>query len=486
MNIMPKYLTVFASPSRWWITISRRMVSVIGVVADVLVIVAISCVTGAIYHLVFYDDAGSLADFAEVGLTAATVFVLPGIVHGDYELSHYLSFKPHIRRATTLWNIALLCLLMLGFLIKTTGDYSRGAIILFYLTGLPAILTVRYALVHAVLLGSKIGLVAAQRVFLIGRDEDINTFLRRYEPWDVGLHTVGTARLSPLPTGATAAERKQVLEADLKRAIESTRALSPESVFVIAPWSDIVTIDRCVEELLTVPVEIHLGPERILDRFDQVRISKFGSMATLQLTRAPLSSFEVLQKRMFDLIIAATALILLAPVFALVALLIRLDTPGPVFFLQRRYGFNQQMFRIFKFRTMTTLDDGDVIRQACHNDRRITRMGRWLRRWNIDELPQLINVVRGEMSLVGPRPHALSHDREFEQRVALYARRHNVKPGITGWAQVNGLRGEIDSDEKIHRRVEHDLYYIDNWSLLFDLKILLFTVFSRDAYRNAL
>jgi Undecaprenyl-phosphate glucose phosphotransferase len=485
MNIMPKYLPALVSPSRWWITIGRRMVGVMCVLADALVIVTLSCVTGAIYHELFYADAGSLLDFAEVGLGAAIIFVLPGIVHGDYHLSHYLSFKPHVRRATTLWNITLLCLLMLGFMIKTTGDYSRGTIILFYLTGLPSILTVRYALVHTVLLGSKIGLVAAQRIFLIGRDEDINAFLRRYQPWDVGLQTVGTARLTPLPARATAAQRRQALEADLKRAIESARALSPESVFVIAPWSDIATIDRCVEELLTVPVEIHLGPERILDRFDQVRISKFGSMATLQLTRAPLSSLEVLQKRVFDLIIAGSALVLLAPAFALIALMIRLDSPGPVFFRQRRYGFNQQMFRIFKFRTMTTLDDGDVIRQACRNDRRITRMGRWLRRWNFDELPQLINVVHGEMSLVGPRPHALSHDRAYEQRIALYARRHNVKPGITGWAQVNGLRGETDTDEKMRRRVDFDLYYIDNWSLLFDLKILLYTVFSRSAYRNA-
>jgi Undecaprenyl-phosphate glucose phosphotransferase len=485
MNIMPKDLAIFASPSRRWIAISRRMVSVAGVLADALVIVTLSCVTGAVYHQLFYDDAGSLADYVEVGLTVATVFVLPGIVHGEYALSHYLSFKPHIRRATTLWNIALLSLLMLGFLIKTTGDYSRGTIILFYLTGLPAILTVRYALVHVVILCSKMGVVAAQRIFLIGRDEEINAFLRHYQPWDLALQTVGTARLTPLPAGTSPAEQRRMLEADLKRAIDAARALSPESVFVIAPWSDITTIDRCVEELLTVPVEIHLGPERILDRFDHVRISKFGPMATLQLTRAPLSTFEVLQKRLFDMIAAATGLVVLAPAFALIALLIRLDSPGPVFFLQRRYGFNQQMFRIIKFRTMTTLDDGDVIRQACRDDRRITRMGRWLRRWNFDELPQLINVVRGEMSLVGPRPHALSHDREFEQRVARYARRHNVKPGITGWAQVNGLRGETDSDDKIRLRVEHDLYYIDNWSLLFDLKILLFTVFSRSAYRNA-
>ena len=485
MNIMPKYLPLLANPSRWWITIGRRMVGAACVIADALVIIIVSCVTGAIYHQLFYDTSGSLADFAEVGLAAAIIFVLPGIVHGEYELSHYLSFKAHVRRATTLWNITLLCLLMLGFLIKSTDAYSRGAIILFYVSGLPSILLARYAAVRSVIFGSRIGLVAAQRIFLIGRDEDINAFLRRYQPWDLGLQTVGTARLTSLPPDATAAERRLTLEADLKRAIEAARTLSPESVFVIAPWSDIATIDRCVEELLTVPVEIHLGPERILDRFEMVRISKFGSMATLQLTRAPLSSFEVLQKRVFDVIVAGAALAILAPFLAIIALLIRFDSPGPVFFLQRRYGFNQQMFRIIKFRTMTTLDDGEIVRQACRNDHRITRIGRWLRRWNIDELPQLINVLRGDMSLVGPRPHALSHDREYEQRVALYARRHNVKPGITGWAQVNGLRGEIDTDDKLRRRIDYDLYYIDNWSLLFDLKILLFTVFSRDAYRNA-
>jgi len=485
MNIAPKYLPVLAGHTRRWVTVSRRLISVVGVLADAGVIIAMSCITGAIYHQVFYANPGSFTAFAQVGLAAAIIFVLPGIIHGEYELSHYLSFKAHVRRASTLWNITLLCLLMLGFLIKTTSGYSRGAIILFYLTGLPTILLVRYALVRTIVVGSKIGLVAAQRVFLIGRDEDINAFLRQYQPWDLGLQTVGTARFTPLPADASAAERRRALEADLKRAIEAARTLAPEAVFVIAPWSDIATIDRCVEELLTVPVEIHLGPERILDRFDKVRISKFGAMATLQLTRAPLSSFEVLQKRVFDAIVAGVALVMLAPVFALIALMIRLDSPGPVFFRQRRYGFNQQMFRIIKFRTMTTLDDGEVVRQARRNDHRITRVGRFLRRWNIDELPQLINVLRGDMSLVGPRPHALSHDRAYEQRIALYARRHNVKPGITGWAQVNGLRGETDTDEKMRRRVDFDLYYIDNWSLLFDLKILLYTVFSRRAYRNA-
>jgi lipopolysaccharide/colanic/teichoic acid biosynthesis glycosyltransferase len=134
---------------------------------------------------------------------------------------------------------------------------------------------------------------------------------------------------------------------------------------------------------------------------------------------------------------------------------------------------------------MTTLDDGDVVRQATRDDERVTRIGRILRRTNLDEVPQLINVILGDMSLVGPRPHAVAHNSEYEERISLYARRHNVKPGITGWAQVNGFRGETDSIDKMEHRVEHDLFYIDHWSVLFDIKILLMTLLSPRSYRNA-
>ena len=167
------------------------------------------------------------------------------------------------------------------------------------------------------------------------------------------------------------------------------------------------------------------------------------------------------------------------------ALLIKLDSRGPIFFLQKRNGFNDQTFEIFKFRTMHVLDQGPIVIQATRNDPRVTRFGRWLRRSSIDELPQLLNVLKGDMSLVGPRPHAIAHNSEYEKLIANYAFRHHVKPGLTGWAQVNGYRGETREVEQMERRVEHDLWYINNWSPLLDLKIVLQTVrvaLRQDAY----
>ena len=485
MSIMTGHLLA-ANPLRSWATLTRSMVSIVAILADCAVIIAIAVLMGAIYHLAAYGDSGPWASFFEIGCVATSIFVLPGVIHGDYALPNYLTFKPHVRRVFTLWNIMFLCLLTLGFLAKMTDVYSRGTMILFYAGGLPAILVARYALVQTVLLGSRLGFVSAQRVFLIGSEDDIATFLNRYEPWNFGLYVVAAAPLSPADPNVSAAVYRELLALDLKRAVDLAREQRPDAVYVVVPWSQTGTIDRCVEEFLTIPVEIHLSPEPILDRFDHVRIAKLGPMASLQLTRAPLSSLEVLQKRTIDIVLSATALVALAPLFVVIALLIRLGSPGPVFFLQRRYGFNQQPFRIIKFRTMTTLDDGNVVVQAKRHDPRVTPIGRWLRRLNFDELPQLINVLKGDMSLVGPRPHALSHNREFEQKISLYARRHNVPPGMTGWAQVNGLRGETDTDDKMRRRVDADLYYIDNWSIWFDLRILFLTVFSRGSYHNAL
>jgi exopolysaccharide biosynthesis polyprenyl glycosylphosphotransferase len=177
-----------------------------------------------------------------------------------------------------------------------------------------------------------------------------------------------------------------------------------------------------------------------------------------------------------DRILAAASLVLLLPFLAVITVAIRLESPGPAFFLQTRAGFNGRPFKIYKFRTMSTLDDGPVIVQATENDRRVTHLGALLRKLSIDELPQLLNVLRGEMSLVGPRPHALAHDNEYDRLIATYAIRHKMKPGITGWAQVNGFRGETPEIGMMERRVESDLWYVESWSLWLDIRILLLTV----------
>jgi exopolysaccharide biosynthesis polyprenyl glycosylphosphotransferase len=192
-------------------------------------------------------------------------------------------------------------------------------------------------------------------------------------------------------------------------------------------------------------------------------------------------------KTVEDYLLASLALLLLSPLLILVAVAIKLDSPGPVFFMQPRLGFNNRRFEIYKFRSMYHCEVPEHrVRQASKGDPRVTRVGRFIRRTSIDELPQLLNVLNGTMSLVGPRPHALSHNEEFAEQVRGYFARHRVKPGITGWAQVNGFRGETDTVEKIKARVEHDVYYAENWSLLFDLRILLMTtvvvLFQKTAY----
>jgi lipopolysaccharide/colanic/teichoic acid biosynthesis glycosyltransferase len=179
------------------------------------------------------------------------------------------------------------------------------------------------------------------------------------------------------------------------------------------------------------------------------------------------------------------ALFLLSPLLPLISLAIKLGSRGPVLFRQTRHGYNNEVIRVFKFRSMTMIEDGSRCKQAVKNDPRVTPVGRILRRLNLDELPQLVNVLLGEMSIVGPRPHPIALNEAFAERIPPFSRRHKVKPGLTGWAQVNGYRGETDTIEKMQRRIECDLYYIDNWSFLLDIKIILMTVFSKRGYTNA-
>ena len=264
-----------------------------------------------------------------------------------------------------------------------------------------------------------------------------------------------------------------------------TRRGHLDDVILLLPWSRRSLIEHCVDRFATSSVSIHLGPQAVFDRFIDARLTKLGSIATLNLVRPPLSHMEIALKRSFDIVSSLVGLTLLSPFLLIFMIAIRLDSNGPALFRQTRYGFNLQPFEIIKFRTMSVMENDTDVKQAVKDDPRITHIGRFMRKWNIDELPQLINVLKGDMSLVGPRPHAVAHDDEFTKKIAQYARRMNVQPGITGLAQVNGFRGPTDTDDKMRRRVEHDLHYIDNWSFWQDINIIFMTLFSKKAYDNA-
>ena len=223
----------------------------------------------------------------------------------------------------------------------------------------------------------------------------------------------------------------------------------------------------------------------LVDQAAKHRVSSLGPVGLLDVKPQPLADWSGLVKSVEDRVLGLLLLALAAPLLALAALAIKLDSSGPVFFRQRRRGLNMDVIEVLKFRTMHVMEDGANLAQATRNDPRVTRVGRVLRRLSIDELPQLINVLRGEMSLIGPRPHALVHDDHYGDMLERYANRHQVKPGMTGWAQVNGFRGPTETADMMADRVACDLVYIDRWSLWLDLKILAMTVLVGFRHKNA-
>ena len=254
-----------------------------------------------------------------------------------------------------------------------------------------------------------------------------------------------------------------------------TRSANVDEIILAIAWSD-PRLDMVIAALRVLPIPVKLVPDSAIRRHFERPLSELGPTKVVEIQRAPLAPAQRGLKQVLDRCLAGACLFLLMPLFAVTALAIRLELSGPAFFLQVRVGFNGRPFRIFKFRTMSTMDDGPVVRQAQRNDLRVTRLGRLLRKLSIDELPQLFNVLRGEMSLVGPRPHALAHDDEYDRLIASYAMRRKMQPGITGWAQVNGCRGETPEVGTMQRRVDHDLWYIEYWSFWLDIRILLVTV----------
>jgi len=259
-----------------------------------------------------------------------------------------------------------------------------------------------------------------------------------------------------------------------------------DEIWIVLPLKEIDTIRELMTQFreLALPIRMMLNAEEFA--FFECTITDIAGFPALNLNASPIQGINRLVKELEDRLLALTILVMISPLLLTIALAVKLTSKGPVFFKQKRLGWDGKVIKVYKFRTMYEHKEaGSVITQATANDQRITPLGRFLRKTSLDELPQFINVLQGRMSIVGPRPHALSHNDEYKKTIYAYMQRHRVKPGITGWAQINGWRGETDTLFKMEKRVEYDLYYINNWSLGFDCKIILLTIFRGFVHHNA-
>lgn len=467
--------------------LTARTLPLIAAGAEFAVVSMAAFGAGALYHQLAFGNLPFAAYYLFATMVLTGFFVLPCGFGRDYSLKRLQLPKEQIRSVFLHWNTAYSLFVFALFVSYATDFYSRGSIIAQYAAGLATVLAVRLLMMRMVAQGLRKGRLGGNRVIVVGEAVMASHVARRLRLRPQGVDVVHVVELAPLDRGGhgDSVQAGKETQAALDAVEDISRNTEIDDIIICLPWTENGRVRAFVEGLAVVPATIHLAPDTAAAWAQNPVLARVGSLSTIRVSRSPLTLKDRILKRTFDLVVASLLLVLASPVFALVALLIKLSTKGPVLFRQRRHGFNQCEFRIFKFRTMTTLDDGAVIRQATRDDVRVTRVGRILRRRNFDELPQLLNVLAGHMSLVGPRPHAVAHNNEYEEKIRLYARRHNVKPGITGWSQMNGYRGETDTIDKMRKRVEHDLYYIDNWSLLLDVRILLMTIFSPEAYRNA-
>jgi len=385
-------------------------------------------------------------------------------------------------RLASAWSVVFLIAISASFFAKAGDQFSRAWLGSFYVLGLFALIAFRRALFLLVRRWTREGRLD-RRTVVVGADGDGESLIRSLavqRDSDVRLVGVFDDRSDDRSLPSCAGVPKLGTVDDLVAFARNTRV---DLVIFSLPISAESRILQMLKKLWVLPVDIRLSAHTNKLHYRPRSYSYVGNVPVLDIFDKPIADWDVVMKWLFDKIVGSLALICAAPIMLLVAIAIKLDSKGPVLFKQKRYGFNNELIEIYKFRSMYA-DQADLTasKLVTQDDSRVTRVGRFIRKTSLDELPQLFNVVfAGNLSLVGPRPHALhakAENRLYDEAVDGYFARHRVKPGITGWAQIHGWRGETDSQEKIQRRVEHDLYYIENWSILLDLYILAQTPFA--------
>ena len=430
-------------------------------------------------------DAYYLVAIATIGAISVVAFQAADI----YQVHAFRSPVSQVIRLIPAWTIVLFIATGIAFFAKFEGMFSRVWLAGYYGGGLAVLLVFRFALTTLVRHWTAQGRLE-RRAVVVGGGEAGETLVHALDAQpdsDVRLIGLfddrGEDRSPPMCAGL------QKL-GSVDELVEFARRTRVDLVLFSLPISAESRILQMLKKLWVLPVDIRLSAHSNKLRFRPRAYSYIGNLPVLDVFDKPITDWDVVMKWLFDKLVGGALLLAAAPAMVLIAIAVKLDSRGPIFFKQKRYGFNNELIEVFKFRSMYVDQcDAGAAKLVTKEDPRVTRVGRLIRKTSLDELPQFINVVlKGNLSLVGPRPHAVyakAENRLYDEAVDGYFARHRVKPGITGWAQVNGWRGETDTHEKIQRRVEHDLYYIENWSVIFDFYILAKTPFALAKSENA-
>lgn len=444
-----------------------------------LVDLTVAAVVGLIVYVAYVVPVDGFDAFYLAPLLGGPALAVVGIQAAQgYNVTSFRTQIAQIWRSWASWTLAFGLMAVAAFLTKSGEEFSRAFVIAWYFFGLVGFAGSRVMLAGLVRHWTRVGRLQRRAVIVGGGDHaaELIEALKAQPDNDIRICGVFDDRSEDRSPAIVAGYPKIGTVAEL---VEFGRVARIDLLIVALPITAETRLLHFLKQLWVLPVDIRLSAHSTKLRFRPRAYSYVGDVPFLDVFDKPIADWDSVTKRAFDIACGAAMLALFAPLMLLTALAIKLDSRGPVLFRQRRYGFNNEVINVLKFRSMyQDSTDHEARKVVTRGDPRVTRVGRFIRRTSIDELPQLFNVLRGELSLVGPRPHAVNaHTDEqlWNDVVDGYFARHRVKPGVTGWAQVNGWRGEVDSEEKIRRRVECDLEYIENWSVLFDLRILALT-----------
>lgn len=397
-------------------------------------------------------------------------FVVFGRFH-LYDSGRRLTIFRELRNVLLAWLVTMAGVSVFLFFSKSGQDYSRLWWGLWFASGLMLLLAM-HTLLRLLLRYLRNHGIGLRSVVLVGYPSLMTTLLKRIE-------------ITP-GLGLDVAQLFDPNEVEISEVASYVQAEAIDQVWVTLPLKEEALLHEIVDNLALIPVEVKYVPDLFGLRLFSHSLTEISGLPVLNLCSSPLHGVNAVIKAVEDRLLSTFFLLLFSPLMLLIAFAVKVSSPGPVFFCQDRVGIGGRIIKVLKFRSMVVHEELDgAVTQASRADPRITKLGQFLRRTSLDELPQFINVLRGEMSIVGPRPHAIAHNAYYQNLVDGYMDRHRVKPGITGWAQVNGYRGETNTLEKMQLRVEYDLYYIENWSFWFDLKIILLTAFKGLIHKNA-